>query len=457
MSVITGKRMMDLTADPIPELVRRLAVPASTGMFFNTMFNVVDTYFAGYLSTDGLAAISLTFPVFFIILAIGMGIGTGTTALIANALGRKDEKSADTYLRQALVFGVLLALVVVGAGFASIRKLFLLLHAEGAVLGIAIEYMQVILIGGVFFFLNYILNAALSARGDNASFRNVLIIASILNVGLDPLFLLGSKPLGIPAMGAAGIALSTVVVQVFGTIYLTARCIRCGYFRGLAGRHWLPEPKVYGEIAKQGFPAAINMATVAIGIFVITYFLGLFGAKEAIAAYGVAVRIEQIALLPTAGLNTALLALTGQNVGAGNIERVRKALSVVLRYGAYIMVVMLGLIIPFADRLVRVFTDDPVVITIAKTYLYLAVPAFYSYVILFTSVSLLQGMKKPFFALWIGVYRQIIAPSLAFYLLGRVAGLGVTGIWIGIIIVNWSAALYSLFYARRTLAAAPAV
>jgi len=105
----------DLTSAPIPTLVRRLAIPVGTGFFFNTMFNVVDTWYGGQLSTSALAAMSLSFPVFFLILAIGSGVSTGATTMIGNALGRKDHEEARRYLSQSLSFDLLHALLLTAA------------------------------------------------------------------------------------------------------------------------------------------------------------------------------------------------------------------------------------------------------------------------------------------------------------------------------------------------------
>ncbi|MCF7733649.1 MAG: hypothetical protein K9N23_18310 [Akkermansiaceae bacterium] len=112
---------MNITEDPIPHLIRRIAVPASVGFFFNTRYNFVDTYFGGKISTDALAALSLSFPLFFIILAVGSGIGQGTTALIANAIGAGDEEKGGTVLVQAISFSVLSGIILTVAGFIGGR------------------------------------------------------------------------------------------------------------------------------------------------------------------------------------------------------------------------------------------------------------------------------------------------------------------------------------------------
>ncbi|HEY5522603.1 MAG TPA: MATE family efflux transporter, partial [Desulfuromonadaceae bacterium] len=201
----------DLTSAPIPQLVRRLAIPAGTGFFFNTMFNVVDTWYGGRLSTSALAAMSLSFPVFFLILAIGSGVSNGATTMIGNALGRKDHEEARRYLSQSLSFALLHALCLTAAGLAFAPHIFMLMGARGEYLSHALSYMNVIFAGSSFFMLNYVMNAILNSHGNTMAYRNFLIGGFFLNLVLDPWFMYGGA--GFPALGLAGIALATVFIQ----------------------------------------------------------------------------------------------------------------------------------------------------------------------------------------------------------------------------------------------------
>jgi Na+-driven multidrug efflux pump len=136
-----------LTTEPIPELVRRIAIPASIGYFFNTMYNVVDTYFAGLISTQALASLSLSLPVFFIIIATGTGVSTGATALIANALGAGKREEARLYAAQAISFGILTALALTVFGLLVSPFLFRVLGAEGEYLSMVLDYMNTLFLG----------------------------------------------------------------------------------------------------------------------------------------------------------------------------------------------------------------------------------------------------------------------------------------------------------------------
>ncbi len=212
---------MDLTKDPIPGLVRKIAVPASIGFFFNTMYNVVDTFFAGFISTDALAALSISFPVFFIIIAMGSGISQGGTALIANALGEKDQAKAHHTCVQCLSFGAFFAVALTALGLLSAPMLFQILGASGEYLEIALDYINLILCGTLFIVIQSIANACLNAQGDTKTYRNVLIASFFLNCVLDPWFMYGG--LGIPSMGIKGIALATIMIQFLGMLYVLHR------------------------------------------------------------------------------------------------------------------------------------------------------------------------------------------------------------------------------------------
>ncbi len=438
----------DLTTAPVAELVRRLTIPASLGFFFNTMYNVVDTYFAGQLSTTALAALSLSFPVFFMLLSLGIGFSSGSGALIGNALGTGDRTKASTYASQGLIMSSLLTLVVVSLGFLSVKSLFQFLGAEGQYLKICTDYMYVILAGAGFPLAGYMFNAILNAQGDMKSYRNFLIGATLLNIGLDPWFMFGG--FGVPAMGIKGLALATLVAQFLGLLYMGARARQTKLLYRSEGAIWRPQKAVLKEIWAQGMPASLNMMTVALGIFIITWFLSRF-SENAVAAYGVATRIEQIVLMPAIGLNAATMSLVAQNGGARLFGRVYAIVRSALTYGA--MATALGGVVLWfgGEFLMKLFTKDANVVSIGAHYLQIAAFIQYAYILLFVNTSALQGMKKPAFSLWIGLYRQLVAPALAFWFTTEVLKWGVDGVWWSVFGVTWSAAVISVWWAHRLI------
>lgn len=439
----------ELLHQPIPGLIRKLAVPTSVGYFFNTMFNVVDTFYGGRVSTEALAALSLSFPIFFLIIAIGAGISTGATALIGHELGAGNPDRARHLAGQTISFGIVHGVLVAAVGLFAAPRLFELLGAGGAVLPLALQYMDTIFTGSVFFLVNYVLNSILNATGDSRSFRNFLVAGFFLNMLFDPWFLYGG--LGIPALGLSGIAWATVLVQAIGNLYLAVRVRQSGMLEGFRWRELIPHRHAYSQLARQGFPSSLNMMTVASGIFLITWFVGRFGS-EAVAAYGIGARIEQIALLPVMGMNVATLALVAQNCGARQLERVVHTIKTALRVGVALMGAGTVVVFLAARPLMGLFSDDPKVVEIGVGYLRIEAFVFVAYVILYTCVAVLQGLKRPGFALMIGLMRQIVFPLPVFYLLAVLLGFGLAGIWWGILFVTWGAACVTVIYVLRLAA-----
>ncbi|MDD2308253.1 MAG: MATE family efflux transporter [Desulfuromonadaceae bacterium] len=439
----------DLTSAPIPQLVRRLAIPAGTGFFFNTMFNVVDTWYGGQLSTSALAAMSLSFPVFFLILAIGSGVSTGATTLIGNALGRKDHDEARRYLSQSLSFALFHALFLTAAGLILAPHIFILMGARGEYLSHALSYMNVIFAGSTFFLLNFVMNAILNSHGNTLAYRNFLIGGFFLNLLLDPWFMYGGA--GVPALGLAGIALATVFIQCLGGFYLFGQLSKTGSMPSFRLADLRPRWSYFRELFRQGYPSAMNMMTVSLGIFIITWFVGRFG-EQAVAAYGIGTRIEQIALLPVMGLNISTLALTAQNFGAERIDRIRETVRVSLRFGVMFALCGTAAALLYRSQLMGLFTKDSSVIEAGARFLAIEAFVMPAYVLLYINVSAMQGIRMPLFGLTIGLYRQIAGPLFVFHLLTTVMGLGLVGVWWGIFVITWSAALIVVVYVGRTLA-----
>jgi Na+-driven multidrug efflux pump len=195
----------------------------------------------------------------------------------------------------------------------------------------------------------------------------------------------------------------------------------------------------------------MNMVTMALGIFIITYFISDFG-KEAVAAYGIGTRAVQIVLLPSIGLTMATLTLVAQNNGAALYDRVQEVLRKTLKYGAVIMAVGMAVVVILAAPLIDAFTEDPKVVALGSTYLRIEAIALYAYVILSVHIAALQGVKRPLLAIWIGLGRQIVVPVAVFWVLTEYLGLGVVAIWWGIVCIVWASAITALVYARRIIA-----
>ena len=437
----------DFTAGNIKRQLLTMAIPVSVGLFFNTMFNVVDTFYAGRLSTSALAGMSLSFSIFFMLIAIVSGISTGLSALLSIAHGKKDQVAVGALTSNGIMLAVVTSIAVAILGYVFSPVLLRFLGAESETLVEGTRYVRGIYAGALFFGLNSALNALLSSRGITKPYRNFLIFGFFLNLILDPLFIYG--PFGLPRLGTLGVAIATVVIQLIGNIYLGFKCIKIlnlnlGVFNIKTYKF-----KIQSEILSQGIPASLNLMTTAIGIFVINYFIYKHGNDTSIAGYGAAIRIEQIALLPALGLNTAAMTIAGQNYGAGLPERVKETYKEAIKLGLAIMTVGMGIVFPMASILVGIFNKNENVIFEGARYLRIDFLAFNAYIIVNITLSILQAIKKPGYAIWVGIYRQLIMPFILFTLLGTVFGLGLVGVWVGIVVTTWSAALILIWIVRH--------
>jgi Na+-driven multidrug efflux pump len=248
-------------------------------------------------------------------------------------------------------------------------------------------------------------------------------------------------------MGISGIAFGTVLIHIIGTIYFFLKLSKEKLINRSGFEEILPQMKIYKEIFRQAAPASANTITVAVGIFVITFFISKFG-QAAVAAYGIATRIEQIVLIPIIGLTIATVTLAGQNFGAGIFSRVKKTYVTSLRYGLSAITAGVVLLFAFAPYFFKFFIRDEEIVRIGTEYVRIAVFVYWSYIILYISIATLQGLKRPTFAMFIGLFRQIIAPVIIFYFLTQVYNVGLLGIWWGIFGITWFSAIIAFVYVR---------
>jgi len=439
---------IDFTSGSIVKHLKEVAVPTSVGFLFYTFYNVVDTYFAGTISSTALAALTLSFPLYFILISLSVGISTGTTVVISNALGEGDKAFARLACVQALLLSFFISFFVSVFGVNISRPLFSYLGAEGEYLKQTLLYIDVLLYGSIFFVFVNVLNGILIAQGQTKPYRNCLIASFFLNLILDPLFLYGG--FGIPAMGVAGIALATLATQCVSALYLFNEVTKGDLLQLEGIRSFIPKKSALIPLLYNGLPSALNMMSVALGVFIINYFISDFG-EEVMAAFGVGMRVEQILLLPVIGLSSATLTIVGRNNGAGLKKRVYSVWETAIKVGAWFSIPSTILLLAFAEPLISFFSNDTKVVSEGVLYLRISSLAFFAYASLFVSVSALQGVKRPVFVIVLGVIRQIIMPFSLFYLLVRVMNYSVVSVWWGTCGIVWSAAIVCILYAKNVL------
>ncbi len=432
---------LDLTQGDIRSHMKTLAIPATIGFLFHTFYNVTDTFFAGQISTEALAALSLSFPVFFMVIAVAAGMSEALTALVGNALGENDKAKAAHYAQNGMLFGFLLSIVLTVVGVLSVPFLMQQLGAEGSYLDQAVGYTATIVFGTVLFVMTFFTNALLNSVGDMVSFRNILIVSFFLNIGLDYYFVNAG-------FGVIGIAYATLITEGISMFYLLYRLRRTTLLKGLS-RFRLDLP-VFWNLSTHGIPPSANMVFMAVGVFIITYYASPYG-ESVVAALGIGMRIEQIALMPAIGINMAVLSIVSQNSGAKLYERAEEAVKVGLVAGAYIAFIGAVALVFGGDYLVGLFSSDTEVIAQGVLFLYVEAALIFPFVVIFIYVALLQGIKRPRFIFYLALVRQVVLPLLLLELVSNYVQSPLS-VWLVIALIVVLSSVTVWWYAQKELA-----
>ena len=423
-----------LTKDPIWFLLRKVTIPASVGSLFQTFYNLVDTWFAGRISAEAIGAIAKSFPIYFTIIAVGVGIGAATNAMIGNSIGEKKERVASMYIAQSLIFALAVSFLVTIFGLNTSNFLLGVMGSDTAGITLTREYLDIIFYGTFIVLIQISLNGTLNAQGDTKSYRNVLIFSFFLNIFLNPLFIWGYGI--IPAFGIAGLAIATVISQLIGTIYLAYKVNNCKIREYLKLVCFIPKFEYLNPLTRQSVPVMFSMLFIGVGIFNILYFIGQFG-DLATAGYGAALRVEQVFLLPVIGLNTAVLSIGGQNFGAKAFNRIRELYKKALFFGCSFMVVA-GIILFFgAEFFVSLFTDNQEAVKHGAIYLKVAALIGPIYPVFFITTAVFQAVKKPLYSLYLSILRLTAFPFLSLWYVINIRGGDYEDIFYTIMLTNW--------------------
>ncbi|MFH2034262.1 MAG: MATE family efflux transporter [Candidatus Margulisiibacteriota bacterium] len=428
LEAATKKR--DFTAGKISTNIWILALPVIFGNLLQTAFNVVDMFWVGRLGPDAIAAVAMSGTILMIVMFFMIGVGTGTTAMIARFIGAKDQELADNTAMQSLTMSLIISAVLSVIGYFLSPWMMRVLGASPTVLELGSIYMQITFIGIFIMFFSFLISAILYGAGDTITPLIILGVATILNIVLDPLMIFGVWPF--PAMGVAGAAWATVIARALASL-MALEVI----FRGRSRVHvrlseYRLDLSLMWRILKIGIPSSAQMSLRGFMNVFLMSFVAAFGTM-AVAAYGIGVRIEMIVLMPGFGFASAASTLVGQNLGARNIERARKSAWHSTLYYILLNVVLTILIFTFARQLILIFNNDPEVVKIGTQYLKIS-----SLTYVFVSVALIlnrslvgagdtmSAMLITFIGLWV-----VLVP-LAWYL-SKFTPLGLLGIWIAIV------------------------
>ncbi len=430
---------MDLLKDNIPLLVRKLALPAMVGMLFQTLYNIVDTFYAGKISPEALAALSKSFPIYFIIVASSIGVTVAGTSLIGNSIGENNKKNILNYFTHILYFAILVSLIIGFLGLSFSDDVFRLMVTTKEVTNLGLEYTNIIFSGSVLFILVVALNSLLHAEGDTKTYRNVLILCFFINLILNPILIFGL--FFFPALGVKGIAISTIVSQLIAFIIIFLKVINNKKIKEITKEYFKPKLFYFINIFFTSTPIIVSIFAYSITSSIVLAYIGQSG-EYAVAGYGAGIRLEQVLLLPILGINTAIISIISQNFGANQIGRIKEVYFTSIKYSFFIMLSSGLILYLFSDFFMSFFSKDPTVLEYGSNYLKICAFILPAYPIFFLSNGLFMAIKKSENAMISNLFRNGFNPLLVYFIAKYFNASFETFFWIWAA-VNW---IFSISY-----------
>lgn len=431
--------MKDLTTGDETKQLIGFALPMLFGNIFQQFYNMVDSFVVGrFVGTSALAAVGTSFPIIFFMLALIMGVNMGSTVLISQFFGAKDWKKLDDVVSTSYIFLFAAGLIMTLVGLIAAPVILRLLAVPETIMPEATTYLRITFAGILATFGYNGVAALLRGLGDSKTPLYVLIFSTLVNVVLDLVFVM------VFHWGVAGVAWATIISQ--GLSFIGALIVlnkRNPYLRlDVKKLHW--DKQSFSQMLRIGLPTGLQQTLVSLGMMTLSRIVNEFG-PQTMAAYTAASRIDSIASMPAMNLGAAITIFTGQNIGAGKPERIRRGHLSAIAVNSGISLAITLVILFFGRDLMGLFTDDPEVMGIGASYLVI-VGIFYTvFGIMFINNGVMRGAGDVFIPMINTLLALWLVRIPAALLFTRVFHMGSDGIWwsipagwmVGMIFSTW--------------------
>ena len=425
-----------------------LAWPIVLAFMMQTSYHLVDLFWVGKLGATAIAAVALAGNVFYIILAVGQILGSGTVALVAHSFGARLIDQANSIVRQSLALALIIAFMVCISGFLFTRQIMLFLGGRGDVLSSSTAYLRIVFFGFFFQLLSFTINYAFRGAGDMKIPMVIMLIATTINLVLDPFLILG---IGIfPRLEVQGAAIATAIGKAASFFVGFAILVK-----GRSGIKLILKPplrlewNIIRKIFAVGIPVGIWYGLMATSIMVVFGIVAGF-SKYALAALGIGTRIFQFASLPVVGIGIATTTLVGQRLGARDPLGAEQVGKISVLVNTIIMISFAVLFFLYARPLIALFTDN--LLSIEHGIQFMQIAAGYLIFVAVTTslVGVFRGAGYTMPPMFAGLMKVTLLYSCAM-LLSRTMQLGVVGVWWSMLIAYGIEMLVMLaWYRRRT-------
>ncbi len=396
-----------------------LAIPIMFGIGIQTLYNLIDLLFIGKISGEAIAGVAFNMPIFFLMLGLTMGLGSGVTSSIARFIGQDDKVSADNSAEHALAMAGFIAIIFTFLGIFYGKSILMFLGAEGRILELAWEYLSMIVVGLPFMVFSGFFRSILAGEGDMKFPMMIAGLGTLLNIILDPIFIfrldqLGSIGLG---LGVKGAALATVVSQsIVFIIFVYMLFVKNHSYITFNLKDFVPSSTILWDIVKVGMPASLSMVIMAIGQGVFNKILINY-SSETVAAYQVAGRIDMLIFLPIFAIAGSMTTLVGMFYGAREMNALNQIIYYGIKCSFFITLVSSVVVYFFAENFSSIFTQNQEIINVSVGFLHLLCLVYPFVSIAITSGRVMQGLGKGLPVLIITIVRVlgISAPLAVFF------------------------------------------
>ena len=435
-----------LTQGSVGRHLVEMAVPVLFGILTMMGQAFIDMWFIGRVGVRELAALSFAFPILMIVTSVAIGLGAGTSSVVARAIGAHNHRRARRLATDSLMLSFGITATVSAIGYLTINPLFTLLGAPADMIPLIAGYMTILYLGVPFVVVGMVGMSSMRATGDTRLPSMLMIIASVANIILDPILIFGLGP--VPAMGLNGAAMAALLSRaaIFGgTLYFMRYRLDLLTFNK-------PDPgelrRSWADVLHVGIPAAGTNAIIPIATGVITAMLARYGT-EAVAGFGVASRVESLTLVTFYALSAIIGPFVGQNISAGRADRIFEALRLCTIFCLGVGLLMAALLAIGSAWIPTLFSNNPQVTDVSTLFLTIAPISYGAYGMVMVMNASFNGMGKPMPAVHISVSRMaVIYVPLAFF--GN-KFFGITGIFAAYTVANIVTGIVAYTWARASV------
>lgn len=429
---------------PISKLLVNMSWPIMLSMLVQAMYNIVDSIYVSRLGENGLAALSLAFPIQNLIIAVGVGTAIGVNSLLARKLGERRFDDANAAAENGLFLSLLSWLVFLIFGLFFCRPFFASFTDNEEIINMGVDYLSICTILSVGIFISITTERIMQATGKTIYTMFTQGSGAIINILLDPVLIFGW--FGLPAMGITGAAVATVLGQLFGmalSLYLNARFNREIRIRI---RGFRPNWRIIKEIYVVGLPSIVMQSISSVMTVGINKILIVF-SETAVAVFGVYFKLQSFIFMPVFGLNNAMVPIVGYNFGARNRDRIVRTIELTACYAMGIMALGALIFFFFPDKLLTLFDASPDMLRIGVPALRIICISFFGASIGITFSSAFQAIGKGVYSLLMSVCRQLLVILPVAWVLGNLWGLN--AVWFSFLIAEVVSLILAIFMYRR--------